>query len=228
MKVILLERIETRGQIGDVVNVKNGYARNFLLPKKKALRSTPANKELFEGQRVQLEAQNLERKKDAEGVSGKLDNQTYVILRQAGEAGKLYGSVSNRDIAELISAGGITVERQQVILDNPLKSVGMHSVRISLHPEVSVKVNLNIARTKEESERQARGESATGEATTQEESTIAAEEVFETEDLAKAAEAEFASDDDVKTTDEVEKTEDTETSGDGDAVLTSGDDDSKD
>lgn len=194
MEVILLERIEKLGQMGDVVNVKNGYARNFLLPQKKALRSTPANKDLFAGQRVQLEAQNLERKKEAEAVAGKVDGQFFVVLRQAGEAGQLYGSVTSRDIAELISAGGVTIERQQVILDNPLKLTGLHSVRVSLHPEVSVKVNLNIARTEEEAERQARGETTTGEATTEDEVAIAAEEVFETEDLAKAAEAELATD----------------------------------
>ncbi len=204
MEVILLERIEKLGQMGDVVTVKNGYARNFLLPQKKALRSTADNKDLFAEQRVQLEAQNIERKKEAEGVAGKVDGQFFVVLRQAGEAGQLYGSVTSRDIAELISAGGVTIERRQVILDNPLKTTGVHSVRVSLHPEVSIKVNLNIARTEEEAERQARGETTTGEATPEEVAAIAAEEVFETEDLAKAAEAELATDDEAEAVSKVE------------------------
>ena len=195
MEVILLERIEKLGQMGDVVNVKSGYARNFLLPQKKALRSTAANKDLFAEQRVQLEAQNIERKKEAESVAGKVDGQFFIVLRQAGEAGQLYGSVTSRDIAELVSAGGVTIERRQVVLNNPLKVTGVHPVRISLHPEVSVEINLNIARTEEEAERQARGETPTGEATPEEEAVIAAEEVFETEDLAKAAEAELSTED---------------------------------
>ena len=198
MEVILLERIAKLGQMGDVVNVKNGFARNFLLPQKKALRSTPANREKFEKQRVQLEAQNLERKKEADAVAEKLEGQFFVIIRQAGEGGQLYGSVTSRDIAELITEGGVSVERRQVVLDNPIKTVGIHVVKVALHPEVTVSVNLNIARTDEEAERQARGETTTGEAEAPEEATIAAEEVFETEDLAKAAEAELSSDEEAE------------------------------
>lgn len=195
MEVILLERIEKLGQMGDVVDVKSGYARNFLLPQKKALRSTQANKQIFEKQRAQLEAQNLERKKEAEAVAQKLEDQDFVVLRQAGEAGRLYGSVTRRDIAEIVTRGGFTVERQQISLDNPLKTVGIHGTRINLHPEVSVTINLNIARTKEEAERQMKGETAIEDAETQEEGVIAAEEMFDTEELAKAAEAELADDD---------------------------------
>ncbi len=197
MQVILLERIEKLGQMGDVVDVKSGYARNFLLPQKKALRSTPANKQIFDKRRAQLEAQNLERKKEAQAVAKKLDDQDFVALHQAGESGRLYGSVTSRGIAELVTRGGFTVERQQIHLDNPLKSVGIHRVRINLHPEVSVKINLNIARTKEEAERQMKGETTIGEAEPQNEGGIAVEEVFETEDLAKAAEAKLASDDNI-------------------------------
>ncbi len=161
MQIVLLERVEKLGQIGDVVNVKPGFARNFLLPRDKALRATKDNIAQFEAQRAQLEARNLERRGEAEAVAKKLDGQVFVILRQAGETGILYGSVNTRDIAAAVTEGGFTATRNQVVLDNPIKSVGMHEVKIQLHPEVRSKVTLNVARNVDEAERQARGEDVT-------------------------------------------------------------------
>ena len=158
MEVILLERIGRLGQMGDVVKVKDGYARNFLLPRGKAMRATKGNKEIFETQRVQLEARNLERKAEAAAVAEKLDGQSFIVVRSAGEMGHLYGSVSTRDIADLLTAGGFTVARNQVELTAPIKTIGLHSVAILLHPEVEAKVTINIARSADEAERQARGE----------------------------------------------------------------------
>jgi len=158
MQVILLERVEKLGQMGEVVKVKDGFARNFLLPRKKALRATKDNIKAFEGQKAQLEARNLAARKEAEGISAKLDNQTFVILRQAGDTGMLYGSVSTRDISDAITAGGVTVDRAQIILDKAIKMLGIVDVKVQLHPEVRVAVKLNVARTADEAERQARGE----------------------------------------------------------------------
>ncbi|MBX3575702.1 MAG: 50S ribosomal protein L9 [Rhizobiaceae bacterium] len=161
MEVILLERISRLGQMGDTVRVKDGFARNFLLPQGKALRANEANKKKFEGQRAQLEARNLERKSEAQKIADKLDGQSFVVVRSAGETGQLYGSVSTRDIADILSAGGFSVGRNQVELNQPIKTIGMTNVAIALHPEVEVTVTLNIARTAEEAERQARGETLT-------------------------------------------------------------------
>jgi large subunit ribosomal protein L9 len=158
MQVVLLERVEKLGQMGEIVKVKDGFARNFLLPRKKALRATKENIARFEKEKAQLEARNLTAKKDAEGVSAKLDKQTFVILRQAGETGMLYGSVSTRDIADAVTAGGTSVNRNQIILDKPMKTLGLHEVKVALHPEVRVGVTINVARTAEEADRQARGE----------------------------------------------------------------------
>src|SRR5690606_20440910 len=149
------------GQMGDVVNVKDGYARNFLLPKGKALRATKENMEEFQKRRVQLEARNLELKKEAEAVAEKLNGKAFTTIRQAGDTGQLYGSVSTRDIADLVREGGFTVDRTQVVLDRAIKTLGLHDVKIRLHPEVEVKVVLNVARSEEEAERQARGEDVT-------------------------------------------------------------------
>lgn len=162
MQVILLERIGGLGQMGDVVKVRDGYARNFLLPKAKALRATKANLARFENERAQLEAHNLELKKEADAVAGKLAGKNFIALRQASEAGQLYGSVSTRDIAILVTEGGFSINRAQVQLPHPIKTLGQHPVRIRLHPEVEVGVTINIARTMEEAERQARGENVTG------------------------------------------------------------------
>jgi large subunit ribosomal protein L9 len=161
MDVILLQRVAKLGQMGEVVNVRPGYARNFLLPQGKALRATKANRARFETERAQLEARNLEQRKEAEKVGATLDGQSFVIIRQAGESGVLYGSVSTRDIADVISAGGVSVSRTQIILNAPLKTLGLSRVPVSLHPEVEVAVTINIARSAEEAERQARGETIT-------------------------------------------------------------------
>jgi large subunit ribosomal protein L9 len=158
MDVILLERIERLGQMGDVVRVKPGFARNYLLPQKKALRATDANRKLFETQRAQLEAVNLERRTEAEAVAGKLEGLTVVIVRQASETDQLYGSVTVRDIGQAITAAGFTIESKQVQLDRPIKLVGLHPVTVRLHPEVSVSVTVNVARSEEEAAMQARGE----------------------------------------------------------------------
>ena len=161
MQVILLERIGRLGQMGDVVKVKDGFARNFLLPQRKALRATDDNRKHFEKERVHLEARNLELKGEAEGVSGKLDGKTFTAIRQAGDTGQLYGSVSTRDIAEVVTTGGFSVNRNQILLDKPIKALGLHNIRVQLHPEVIVKVAINVARSDEEAERQARGEDVT-------------------------------------------------------------------
>jgi large subunit ribosomal protein L9 len=159
MEVILLERVAKLGQMGEVVRVRDGYARNYLLPRHKALRATEANRKHFESQRAQLETRNLERKSEAQAVAEKLNGQTFVILRQAGESGQLYGSVSTRDIADAATAGGFTVERHQIMLNAPIKALGLHKAPVHLHPEVDVEIVVNVARSAEEAERQARGES---------------------------------------------------------------------
>ena len=161
MEVILLERISRLGQMGETVKVKDGFARNFLLPQGKALRANEANKQKFEGQRAQLEARNLERKEEASKVAETLDGKSFVAVRSAGETGQLYGSVSTRDIAELITAEGFSVNRNQILLNHPIKTVGLTNVAIALHPEVEVTVTLNVARTADEAERQAKGETLT-------------------------------------------------------------------
>ncbi len=158
MEVILLERVAKLGQMGEVVRVKDGFARNFLLPRGKALRANEANRKRFEGQRAQLEARNLEQKSEAGKVAEKLDGQSFVIIRQAGETGQLYGSVSTRDIAQTVAAGGFNVNRNQVHLSSPIKNLGLHVVPMHLHPEVEAKVTINVARSPEEAERQAKGE----------------------------------------------------------------------
>jgi large subunit ribosomal protein L9 len=159
MKVILLERVEGWGSLGDVVNVKDGYARNFLLPRSKALRANNANLKVFEGQRAEIEARNAKAKDVAGGAGEKLDGTFYILIRQAGESGQLYGSVAGRDVADAVNAAGVSkVERSMVALDKPIKTLGMHEVKVRLHPEVTVTVTLNIARSQDEAERQARGE----------------------------------------------------------------------
>ncbi|QIA24270.1 50S ribosomal protein L9 [Mesorhizobium sp. AA22] len=161
MDVILLERVSRLGQMGDTVKVKDGFARNFLLPQGKALRANEANKKKFEGQRAQLEARNLERKSEAMQISEKLDGKSFIAVRSAGETGQLYGSVSTRDIAELLTAEGFSVNRNQILLNQPIKTIGLTNVAIALHPEVEVTITLNIARTADEAERQAKGETLT-------------------------------------------------------------------
>ena len=161
MQVILLERVGRLGQMGDIVTVKDGFARNYLLPRGKALRASEENKKQFDSQRSQLEARNLDLKKEAEAVAARLEGQSFVAIRQAGDTGQLYGSVSTRDIADVVTAGGFSIDRGQVQLDKPIKTLGLHPVRVQLHPEVQVKVSVNVARSAEEAERQARGEDVT-------------------------------------------------------------------
>jgi large subunit ribosomal protein L9 len=177
MEVILLERIEKLGQMGDVVNVRPGFARNYLLPQKKAVTASEESRKAFEAKRAQLEAQNLERRKDAEKVAAKLDGLFVIMIRQAGDAGQLYGSVNARDIAAAVTDAGFTVERRQVNLDQPIKTLGLHPVRVALHPEVSVTVTANVARSAEE----AKIQEETGEAVVRTEGEEEAEtaEVFE-------------------------------------------------
>jgi large subunit ribosomal protein L9 len=161
MKVILLERVGKSGHIGDEVTVKDGYARNFLLPQHKALRATEANRKKFEVERVTIEKRNAERREAAAGIAAGLNGQTVVIIRQAGETGQLYGSVSSRDVAEALSVAGFSVARSQVVLADPIKAVGLHSVPLNLHAEVAVAVNVNVARSDDEAARQAAGEDLT-------------------------------------------------------------------
>jgi len=183
MEVILLERVVKLGQMGEVVRVKDGYARNFLLPQGKALRATKDNRAKFETMKTQLEARNLELKSDADKVGGKLNGQSFIVIRQASETGQLYGSVSPRDIVGILIAGGFSVSRGQISLNTPIKTIGLHKVPVALHPEIEVTITLNVARSNDEAERIARGENVlaprderpvilTGEA--------AAEEFFET------------------------------------------------
>ncbi len=176
VEVVLLQRVDKLGQMGDVVKVKPGYARNFLLPQKKALRANKANLAQFEVQRAQLEAQNIKRREEAERIAERVGGLSVIVIRQAGESGSLYGSVSSRDIADVCTEGGLSVNRQQVVLEQPIKTLGLIPVRVVLHPEVSLTVTVNVARSAEEAEKQARGE-AIGRAA--EEAAAAAEAVFE-------------------------------------------------
>ena len=174
MQVILLERIGRLGQMGDVVTVKDGFARNFLLPQGKALRATEANRKRFERERAQLEARDLELKGEAQAVAAKLDGQSFIVIRQAGDTGQLYGSVSTRDIADAVTEGGFTVERRQVMLDRPIKTLGLHQLRVQLHAEVEPHITVNVARSADEVAKQARGEDVGRAATEAEEDAEAA------------------------------------------------------
>jgi large subunit ribosomal protein L9 len=179
MQVILLERVEKLGQMGDEVRVKDGFARNFLLPKKKALRATKANRDFFQTQKTQLEANNLKLKGEAEKIGKKLDGQKFVLLRQAGDRGQLYGSVSPRDVADAMEKGGFKIDRHQVSISVAIKHIGLVTLPVVLHPEVKVNITVNVARSEDEAERQARGEDVLAEKTDAEEAKVAAEELFE-------------------------------------------------
>ncbi|GHG79743.1 50S ribosomal protein L9 [Pseudodonghicola xiamenensis] len=159
MQVILLERVAKLGQMGDVVDVKSGYARNYLLPQKKALTASEANIAAFEVQKAQLEARNLETKKEAEALAEKLDGQQFVVIRSASDGGNLYGSVTPRDAAEVATEAGFTIDRKQVVIPTPIKELGLHAVHVTLHPEVDVVITVNVARSPEEAELQASGKS---------------------------------------------------------------------
>ncbi|MEK1931838.1 MAG: 50S ribosomal protein L9 [Pararhizobium sp.] len=161
MQVILLERVAKLGQMGETVKVRDGFARNYLLPLGKALRANEANKKRFESERATLEARNLERKSEAQTVAEQLDGKSFVVVRSAGETGQLYGSVAARDIVEVLGAEGFNIGRNQVDLNNPIKTIGLHDVVLHLHAEVEIKVQMNVARSAEEAERQLKGESLT-------------------------------------------------------------------
>jgi len=175
VELILLQRVEKLGQMGEVVKVKPGFARNFLLPEKKAIRASKENLARFEKERAQLEAQNLRRREEAERIAERVAGLAVVVIRQAGEGGSLYGSVSARDIADAATEAGLTIGRQQVVLEHPIKSLGLTPVRVLLHPEVAITVTANVARSPEEAERQARGERIGAE----EEEAVGAENPFE-------------------------------------------------
>src|ERR1700761_206103 len=188
MQVILLERVEKLGQMGDEVKVKDGFGRNYLLPQKKALRATKANREYFQTQKAQLEARNLENKKEAEKIAKKLDGKSFVLLRQAGDRGQLYGSVSPRDIADVVGQGGFTINRTQVTISTAIKHIGLFTIPVVLHPEVKVNVTINVARSEDEAAALARGEDVLGSKTDAGKGGAAANEVFE-EGAGPAAEA---------------------------------------
>jgi large subunit ribosomal protein L9 len=179
MQVILLERVEKLGQMGDEVRVKDGFARNFLLPKKKALRATKANREYFQAQKAQLESQNAERKKGADAIAAKLNGKSFVLIRQAGDRGQLYGSVSPRDVAEAMEKSGYKVDRHQVSISVAIKSIGIFTIPVVLHPEVKVSITVNVARSEDEAAALARGEDVLAGRTQAEEAKVAAEELFE-------------------------------------------------
>ena len=179
MQVILLERVEKLGQIGDEVKVKDGFARNFLLPKKKALRATKANRDYFQTQKAQIEANNLKLKGEAEKIGSKLDGQKFTLIRQAGDRGQLYGSVSPRDVADAMEKDGFKIDRHQVNISQAIKSIGLFTIPVVLHPEVKVNVTVNVARSEDEAAALARGEDVLAEKTEAEEAKVAAEDLFE-------------------------------------------------
>jgi len=177
VELILLQRVEKLGQMGDIVKVKPGFARNYLLPQKKALRATKDNRAYFDHRKAQLEAENLKRKEEAERIAERVSGMSVVIIRQAGESGSLYGSVSNRDISDACGQNGLTIDRSQVVLNHPIKTLGLTQVRVVLHPEVSMNVTVNVARSPEEAARQVRGE-AVGAAAERDEAPTA-ESIFD-------------------------------------------------
>lgn len=192
MEVILLERVTKLGQMGEVVRVKNGYARNFLLPQGKALRATKENKERFEGMKAELEARNTELRGTAQTAAKKVDGKNVVVLRQAGENGQLYGSVSSRDIATLLSGDGITVDRSQIVLNTPIKMLGSYKLPVALHPEVEVTVTVTVARTQDEAERLQRGEDVLVKREEAEEAEAVSEDAFFEPEAAEARHAKEA------------------------------------
>ncbi|ONG45133.1 50S ribosomal protein L9 [Pseudoroseomonas deserti] len=187
IEVILMQRVDKLGQMGELVKVRPGYARNFLLPQGKAIRANQENLARFERERVQLEAQNLKRREEAERVAERMDGLTVVIIRQAGESGGLYGSVSSRDIADVCKDAGLTLARNQILLDQPIKTLGVTPVKVALHPEVMLMVSVNVARSPEEAEKQARGEDVRAEQQAEEES-LEAELAAELSELGAASE----------------------------------------
>ncbi|GBQ69941.1 50S ribosomal protein L9 [Ameyamaea chiangmaiensis NBRC 103196] len=182
VELILLQRVENLGQMGDLVKVKPGYARNYLLPQAKAIRASSANRERFDRERQQLEATNIKRREEAERLSERMHGLSVVLIRQAGDSGSLYGSVTTRDIAEAATEAGLTVTRQQIVLDQPIKVLGLVTARVILHPEVSINITVNVARSVEEAERQARGEAIGVEDEDEDEDEAVVEDVAEASD----------------------------------------------
>jgi large subunit ribosomal protein L9 len=187
MEVILLERVEKLGAIGDVVTVKNGFARNYLLPNKKALRANESNRKLFEAQRAQIEADNEARRADAEQAAKSVDGKTVQLIRQASNTGQLYGSVSARDIVEALDGQGAKVVKSQIVLDRPIKAIGVHEVKVALHPEVAVTVKVNVARSPEEADLQAQGIDVLKQMFEEEAAPIVAEELAAEDHVEEAA-----------------------------------------
>lgn len=192
MEVILLERVEKLGAIGDVVKVKNGFARNFLLPNKKALRANEANRKLFEANRARIEEENANRRTEAEKASTSVDGKTVQLIRQASNTGQLYGSVSARDIVEALEGQGAKVTKSQVVLDRPIKAIGLHEIKVALHPEVSVMVKVNVARSPEEADLQAQGVDVLQQMFEEEAAPLAAEALEPAADEAEPVSAEAA------------------------------------
>jgi len=188
MEVILLERVEKLGAIGDVVKVKDGFARNYLLPRKKALRANEANRKVFEANRARIEEENVHRRTDAEKAAKGVDGKSVKLIRQASNTGQLYGSVSARDIAEALEGVGASVAKSQVVLDRPIKAIGVHDIKIALHPEVSVTVKVNVARSPEEADLQAQGVDVLQQMFEEQAAPLVAEELAPTDDVAETAE----------------------------------------
>ncbi len=209
MDIILLERVGKLGNMGDTVTVKDGFARNFLLPQGKALRANKANMAVFEARREELEKRNAEMKLSAEEAATAIDGNSYVVIRSAGEAGQLYGSVSTRDIAALVAADGASVTRNNIVLPQPIKMLGMHQIEVSLHADVSTTVTLNVARSEDEAERQARGENIFATDEDEDDDAISPEDVFEDEAAAAEASAELSNEE----TEEASAEEDASTDG---------------
>ena len=227
MEVVLLERIERLGQMGDVVNVKPGYARNYLLPKRKALRATKENLAQFDAERLQLEADNLQRRDEAQSVADRLDGLQVIVIRSAGESGQLYGSVNARDMSEVVTEAGFTVGRQQVIAERPVKALGFHDFRVRLHPEVEVTVTANVARSTEEAETQARlGRALVG--MDEEEETGAPDEAPDAAELLEPEALEtIAADEAAESEAEAEPSDVEETTDTGDDASDSGEEESE-
>ena len=188
MEIILLERVEKLGAIGDVVKVKDGFARNYLLPRKKALRANEANRKVFEANRARIEEENVHRRTDAEKAAKGVDGKSVKLIRQASNTGQLYGSVSARDIAEALEGVGASVAKSQVVLDRPIKAIGVHDIKIALHPEVSVTVKVNVARSPEEADLQAQGVDVLQQMFEEQAAPLVAEELAPTDDVAETAE----------------------------------------
>ena len=213
MEVILLERVEKLGAIGDVVTVKNGFARNYLLPRKKALRANEANKKLFEANRARIEAENADKRAEAEAASKTVDGKTVQLIRQASNVGHLYGSVSARDIVEALEGQGARVNKSQIVLDRPIKAIGVHEVKVALHPEVAVTVKVNVARSPEEADLQAQGVDVLQQMFEEQAAPLVAEELAAEAETAETAEEPAAAEAEAEAAGEADAADETEAAG---------------